>query len=65
MSGWSEADLGTLRLLVGLQIPMRDIACKLQRPEEAVRQKAHWVAMADMIRGAAVRLPGANRVRGH
>lgn len=65
MAGWNEADLGTLRLLVGLQIPMRDIACKLQRPEETVRQEAHRVAMADMIRGATVRLPRSNRVRGH
>jgi hypothetical protein len=47
-ASWSETDLATLRQLIGLQLPMRVIARKLQRSEEAVRVKAHRVAMADM-----------------
>ncbi len=48
-AAWSEDDLAILRQMIGLELPMRDIARKLDRSEEAVRQKAHRVAMADMI----------------
>ena len=47
---WSEGDLAALRQMIGLELPMRDIARKLHRSEEAVRQKAHRIAMADMMR---------------
>jgi hypothetical protein len=50
LASWTLADLATLRKLISLELPMRDIARKLHRPEEAVRQKAHRVAMADMKR---------------
>ena len=46
---WSEGELATLRQLVGLELPMRVIARKLARPEQMVRQKAHRVAMAEMM----------------
>jgi hypothetical protein len=48
-AAWSEDDLAILRQMIGLELPMRDIARKLHRSEEAVRQKAHRIAMADMI----------------
>jgi hypothetical protein len=46
---WSEGDLATLRQLVRLELPMRVIARKLERPEQIVRQKAHRVVMAEMM----------------
>ncbi len=46
---WSESDLATLRQLVRLELPMRVIARKLERPEQIVRQKAHRVVMAEMM----------------
>ena len=46
---WSEGEIATLRQLVRLELPMRFIARKLERPEQMVRQKAHRVAMAEMM----------------
>ena len=48
-AAWSEGELATLRQMIGLELPMRYIARKLRRSEEAVRQKAHRVSVADMI----------------
>ena len=45
---WSQGNLATLRQLVRLELPMRVIARKLERPELAVRQKAHHMAMAEI-----------------
>ena len=53
---WSGDDLATLQRLIGLELPMRTIARKLNRSEEAVRQKAHRLAMANMRRVAADQL---------
>lgn len=52
-SAWSEAELNALRQLVQLELPMRTIARKLGRTEEAVRQKSHRLAIADMRAGLA------------
>lgn len=56
-AAWSESDLATLRQLIDLDVPMRDIAQKLQRTEEAVRRKAHRVAMIDGPNPSVTRLP--------
>jgi len=50
MSRWSDGDVMLLRKLIALELPMRFIARKLDRAEEAVRLQAHRVAMADMMR---------------
>jgi len=50
---WTPTDLDRLRKLIALELPMQFIAHKLHRPEEAVRAKAHRVAMADMMRFTA------------
>lgn len=47
-AAWNEADLATLRQLVRLELPMRVIARKLDRTEEAVRQKSQRLALAEM-----------------
>jgi hypothetical protein len=48
---WTDAELKALRQLVRLELPMRTIARKLDRTEEAVRQKSQRVALADMRAG--------------
>jgi len=63
-ASWSDADLATLRQLIGLQLPMQVIARKLQRSEEAVRVKAHRVAMAD-VRRPEIFNGSLSPVRGH
>ena len=45
---WSDSDIATLRQLVRLELPMRFIARKLDRPERLVRQRAHRMVMAEM-----------------
>lgn len=45
---WSEGEVATLRQLVRLELPMRFIARKLDRPEQMVRQKAHRMVMAEI-----------------
>ena len=51
---WSSTELASLRKLIALELPMRVIARKLHRSEEAVRDKAHRVAMSDMMRFTAL-----------
>ena len=46
---WSEGEVATLRQLVRLELPMRVIARKLDRPVQMVRQKAQRVVMAEMM----------------
>jgi hypothetical protein len=63
-ASWSESDLATLRQLIGLQLPMHVIARNLERSEEAVRVKAHRVALADM-RSGLMHNDRSSSVRGH
>ena len=51
---WSDAELSTLRQLIGLEAPMTYIAQRLHRSPAAVRKKAQRVAIADMLRCPAV-----------
>ena len=48
---WSAGELATLRQLVRLELPMRVIASKLERPVQAVSQKAHRIVMAEIMGG--------------
>ena len=50
-AAWTDADLKVLRQLVRLELPMRTIARKLQRSEQAVRQTSHRLALDDMKLG--------------
>ena len=51
---WSDAELSSLRQLIGLELPMTYIAQRLHRSPTAVRRKAQGVAIADMLRCPAV-----------
>ena len=46
---WSDHDISLLMKLTSLELPMRDIARKLDRPVELVRAKAQQVAIANML----------------
>ena len=59
LAPWSDADVSALRQLIGLELPMSYIAQRLRRPLGDVRQKAHRVAVRDMLSCPPLRDAGA------